>query len=51
MSRLFSEAELAEMAKRTVDRVCAAIDAGDDWSRFHEKLSRLDAVRRARGPG
>lgn len=29
MSRLFSEEELEEMGRRTVDRVCAAIDAGD----------------------
>jgi hypothetical protein len=28
-NRLFSEAELVEMGKRTLDRVCEAIDAGD----------------------
>ena len=28
-NRLFSETELAEMGKRTLDRVCDAIEAGD----------------------
>lgn len=44
---VFARPEPEEMLIDEVESIWAAIDAGDDWSPFHDKLARLDTLRRA----
>jgi len=46
----FARPEPEEMLIDEVETIWAAIDADDDWSPLHDKLTRLDAVRQARAP-
>lgn len=44
----FARPEPEEMLIDEVEAIWAAIAGRDDWTPFHDKLARLDAVRRAR---
>ncbi len=45
---VFARADPEEMLIDEVEAIWAAVAGGDDWTPFHDKLARLDAVRRAR---
>ena len=49
-SPVFARPEPEEMLIDEVEAIWAAIAEADDWGPFHDKLARLDAARRARGP-
>ncbi|RZJ32300.1 MAG: YdiU family protein [Brevundimonas sp.] len=44
----FARPEPVEMLIEEVEAIWAAIDAGDDWSRLHDKIDRLRAAGAAR---
>ncbi len=46
---MFAAAEPEEMLIDEVEAIWAAIDAGDDWGPFHDKLARLARARDAWG--
>ena len=44
---MFAAAEPEEMLIDEVEAIWAAIEADDDWGRFHAKLERVEAARKA----
>jgi len=45
---VFARPDPEEMLIDEVEAIWAAVAEGDDWTPFHDKLARLDAIRRAR---